>query len=73
MFDMDLSMWNVSKYRVFYGPYFPAFGLNIFVSLRIQSECGKIGRPEKTPYLDTFHAVKYAIEETTNWWNLQVN
>ena len=26
------------------------------VSLRIQSECGKI-RTGKTPYLDTFHAV----------------
>ena len=31
--------WNVSKYGVFSGPYFPVFG------------------PEKTPYLDTFHAV----------------
>ena len=30
----------------FSGPYFPAFGLNT----------GKYG-PEKTPYLDTFHAV----------------
>ena len=28
-----------------------------FVSLRIQSNCGKYG-PEKTSYLDTFHAVK---------------
>ena len=27
-----------------------------FVSLRIQSDVGKYG-PEKTPYLDTFHAV----------------
>ena len=33
------------KYGVFSGPYFPALGLNTeryFVSLRIQSECGKI-------------------------------
>ena len=33
------------KYRVFSDPYFPAFGLNTeryFVSLHIQSECGKI-------------------------------
>ena len=39
------TVWNVSKYGVFCGPYFPAFGLNTeryFVSLRIQSECGKI-------------------------------
>ena len=28
-----------------------------FVSLRIQSNCGKYG-PEKTSCLDTFHAVK---------------
>ena len=35
----------MSKYVVISGPYFPAFGLNTeryFVSLRIQSECGKI-------------------------------
>ena len=36
----------MSKYGVFFGPYFPVFGLNT----------GKYG-PEKTPYLDTFHAV----------------
>ena len=37
--------WKVSKYGVFSGLYFPAFGLNTErygVSLRIQSECGKI-------------------------------
>ena len=38
---------KVSKYGVFSGPYFPAFGLNT----------GKYG-PEKTPYLNTFHAVR---------------
>ena len=40
--------------------YFPAFGLNMdrySVSLRIQSECGKI-RTRITPNTDTFHAVK---------------
>ena len=36
----------MSKYEVFSGPYFPVFGLNT----------EKYG-PEKTPYLDTFHAV----------------
>ena len=49
----------MSKYGVFSGPYFPAFGLNTEryeVSLRIQSACGKI-RTRKTPYLDTFHTV----------------
>ena len=32
--------WKVSKYRVFSGPYFPAFGLN--TERCIQFECGKI-------------------------------
>ena len=41
------TAWNVSKYGVFPGPYFPVFGLNT----------GKY-RPEKTPYLGTFHTVK---------------
>ena len=45
--------------RSFSGPYFPTFRLNMekyFVSLRIQSECGKI-RTSETPNTDTFHAV----------------
>ena len=36
----------MSKYGVISGPYFPVLGL----------KTGKYG-PEKTPYLDTFHAV----------------
>ena len=47
------------KYGFFSGPYFPVFGLNteIYgVNLRVQSKYGKYG-PEKTPDLDTFHAV----------------
>ena len=46
--------------RSFPGPYFPSFGLNTvgyFVSLRIQSENGKI-RTRKTPNKDTFYAVR---------------
>ena len=46
-------------YAVYSGPYFPAFGLNTeryFVSLRIQSECGKIWT-RITPNTDNFHAV----------------
>ena len=40
-----LAAWKASKYGVISGPYFSTFGLNTeryFVSLRIQSECGKI-------------------------------
>ena len=39
------TLREVSKYRVFSGPYFPAFGLNTEryeLSLRIRSKCGKI-------------------------------
>ena len=39
------NAWKVSKYGVFSGPYFPAFGLNTVrypISLCIQSECRKI-------------------------------
>ena len=45
-FSVTPTASKVSEYRVFSGPYFPVFNLNI----------GKHG-PEKTPYLDTFHAV----------------
>ena len=38
--------WKVSKYGVFSGPYFSEFGMNT-----------EKYRPEKTPYLDPFHAV----------------
>ena len=53
----SVCMWSFS------GPYFPAFGLNTerySVSLRIQSECGKI-RTRKFPNTDTFHAVEGVI------------
>ena len=66
-FSLACTVWNMSKYEVFYGPYFPAFGLNTercFVSLPIQSECGKI-RTRKTPYLDTFHAVMGLVTNIT--------
>ena len=41
---------QVSRYEVFSGPYFPVFGLNT----------GKHG-PEKTQYLDKFHAVMFYL------------
>ena len=48
-----------SSYGVFSGPYFPTFGLNtdnLYFSV-FRPNAGKY-RSEKTPYLDTFHAVK---------------
>ena len=45
VFTNPNTVWEVSKYRVFSGPYFPVFGLNteIYrVHLRIQSEYRKL-------------------------------
>ena len=48
--------WKVSKYGDFSGPYFLVFGLNTEIYSVFSTNTGKYG-PEKTPYLDTFHAV----------------
>ena len=42
------TAWKVSKYGIFSGTYFPVFGLNI-----------RKYETEKSPYLDTFHAVYF--------------
>ena len=47
---MNITAWKVPKIGVSSGSYFPVFSPNT----------GKYG-PEKTPYLDTFHAVDYPI------------
>ena len=54
----------MSTYRVFSGPYFPAFalnterfGLNTDYRSVLSPNTGKYG-PEKTPYVDIFHAMK---------------
>ena len=46
--DELLSAESFKTFKVFSGPYFPAFGL--------KTDAGKYG-PEKTPYLDNFHTV----------------
>ena len=58
-----VTAWKVPKCEVFFGPYFPAFGMDTeiyYVFLRIQSECRKI-RTKKTLHLATFHAVHLVI------------
>ena len=58
------------RIRSYSGPYFPAFGLNTEryrLSLRIQSECGKI-RTRITPNTDTFHAVPFNHSKTEGRW-----
>ena len=62
-----IVFWFVNKHcvksvriRSFSDPYFPRFKLitgRYSISLRIQSESGKM-RTRKTPNTDTFHAVK---------------
>ena len=49
--ETHYTKWKGSKYGVFSGPYLPLFGLNT----------GKSG-PEKTPNLDTFHAVLHFLK-----------
>ena len=76
--------WKVSKYEVFSGPYFPAFGLNTErheVSLRIQSECGKIRTkknsvfgyfPRSGPYLHQACFVSYVLERVVDLTTLNI-
>ena len=47
------------------------YALVLLVSVRIQSECGKYG-PEKTPYLDTFHAVHAYVMLLTAFFDWQI-
>ena len=66
-----LTVWKVSKYGVFSGPYFPAFGLNTEryeVSLRIQSECGKI-RTRKYSVFGHFSRSDSSTVEAFSVWN----
>ena len=61
---LGFTAWNVSKYGVIYGLYFPVFSPNT----------GKY-EPEIPPYLDTFYAVivyiwikNVASIGSTYWW-----
>ena len=57
---------RIRSYWSFSGLYFLAFKLNAekyAVSLRVQSECGKI-RTRKTPNTDIFHAVSLYYKRT---------
>ena len=58
------TVWNVSKYGVFYGSYFPTFELNTeryFASLRIQSEWEKI-RTRKNSIFGHFSHSKNSVK-----------
>ena len=53
------TVWDMSKYWVFFGPYFPACRLNMerYEVLSVFSLNGGKYGPEKTPYLDIICAV----------------
>ena len=58
-----LTVFAKEIQRRFFGPYFPAFGLNMEiyrVNIRIQSKYGKI-RTKKSPNTDTFQAGKLFV------------
>ena len=61
-FLLHYTAQKVSKYEVFSGPYFPVFSPNT----------EKYG-PEKTPYMDTFHAVLLEIINTRHMPTVSVN
>ena len=60
----NCTAWKVSRYRVFSGPYFPAFGLNTesyLVSLRIQSESGKMWTRKNSVFGYISHSISLPI------------
>ena len=73
-FEKTFHCLKSVRIRNYSGPYFPAFGLNTErygVSLRIQSERGKI-QTRITPNTDTFHAVFVAesgARRSSDWAN----
>ena len=61
------TAWKVSKWGVISGSYFPAFVLNTErheVSLRIQSECGKIQTRKESVFRHFSHR-----QELKHYWN----
>ena len=64
------TVWKVSKYGVFSGPYFPAFGLNTErhgVSLHIQAKCEKIRTRKNTVFGHFSRRVSNLHYCTSNW------
>ena len=67
-----ITVWKVSKYGLISCPYFPVFGLNTEryeVSLRIQSECGKI----RTRNNSVFGRFTQCFAHVLNGWFLSDN
>ena len=58
------TVWKLSKYDVFSGLYFTEFRLNTEIYFVLTPNLGKY-EPERTPYLETFYAVK--ITSNKKW------
>ena len=62
IWGLSSTAWKVSKYGVFSGPYFPAFGLNTErYDLSVFSTNAEKYGPEQTLHLDTFHTVQLVL------------
>ena len=61
IFTAVITAWKVTKYGVFSGSFFLVFALNTEFTEKISVFSPNTGkyRPEKTPNLDTFHAVHF--------------
>ena len=72
--SVDLHYVRSVRIRSYSGLHFPAFRLNTerySVSLRIQSECGKM-RARKNPNTDTFHAVLSWLTSNIRSYNVLI-
>ena len=66
-----VTAWKMSKYGVFSGPYFSTFGQNIEryeVSLRIQSEYGKIRTRKNSVFGHFSRSVCLSKKKTLVWF-----
>ena len=66
----------MSKYGVFSGPYFPAFGLNTEIYSVNRKSIFRKMRTRKTPYLDTVQAVfvlSFALDIVELFLNLYLD
>ena len=69
-YSLDITLHKSVRIRSYSGPHFPALGLNMErygVSLRIQSECGKM-QTRIIPKMDVFLPRTERITETNFFW-----
>ena len=72
--NIHIAAWKVSKYGVFSGPYFPAFGLNTErygVPLRIKSKCGKMRFRKNSAFGHFSRSVFLVLRLWTRYWDFE--